>query len=128
MPDAMRKSDLVLPPSPAEARVDRMLLGSILLSPLAVGINTIVGYTVAHWAIAVNRKTENYAVAVFDLALCLVAVALAWRAQSSLSELSDATQDDRRKFMATLGILLSGFCAIVVVASTVALVTLLPSD
>ncbi len=129
MPEAPRRSDPIPLPTLQEQRIDRMLLASISLSPLAVGINTVVGFTVAHWAIAVNRKTTSYFVSVIDLALCGVAAMLAWRSQTSLAAAADdAPELGRRRFMAKLGLVLACFSAIVVLAATLAILILRPSD
>ncbi|MEK6397737.1 MAG: hypothetical protein V4734_06605, partial [Terriglobus sp.] len=97
---------------------------------LVVGVNTVVGYTVAHWTIAVNRNTASYAISLVDFALCVLAAVLAWHSlQASTNASGDAIPEDgRRRFMATLGLLLSGLAAIVVLAETLALLTLSPSD
>jgi hypothetical protein len=129
MPEPLRRSDPIPLPTLQEQRIDRMLLASISLSPLAVGINTVVGFTVAHWGIAVNRKTTSYFVSVIDLALCGVAAMLAWRARSYLASAADEVPElGRRRFMAKLGLVLACFSAIVVLAATLAILILRPSD
>ncbi len=40
-------------------KLDRQLLLSLALSPLAAGISTIVGYTVAHWIAIVGYKRHR---------------------------------------------------------------------
>jgi hypothetical protein len=129
MPEPQRRSDPVPLPSEQEQHIDRMLLSSILLCPVAVGINTVVGFTVAHWTVAVNRKSSSYLVSIVDLALCAAAGLLAWRANAQLAAADDSIPElGRRKFMAGMGLALSCFSAIVVVAATLAVVILRPSD
>ncbi len=123
--------ELAQPASPpkAERRLDQQLLGSILLSPLAAMINTIVGYTVAHWVCDVNRKTDAFIVTSVDLAFCVLAAVLADSARRKLGEGDDTSPEAaRRRFMAKMGLILSCFAAAVVLAGTLAVVTLDPCD
>ncbi len=116
-------------PSSADIRLDRQLIASLLLSPFAVLTNTIVGYTVSHWVCDVNRKTTDYIVCLCDLAICVLAAALAVSALRKLPR-ADETQPElgRRRFMAVLGILLSAFAALVVIAGALATLTVQPCD
>jgi len=110
-------------------KTDRALLLSLSLSPLAAGINTIVGYIVAHWITIVAYKRTGYLVSACCFILCLVAAVLAWNTQRDLAT-SDETypEDGRRLFMAKLSLLLAALCAVVVLAGTLVLVTLRPND
>jgi cytosine/uracil/thiamine/allantoin permease len=125
----MLRSDPIPQPSALEQKIDRATLASILISPLAVGINTIVGYTVAHWVCDINKKTTGYLVSAVDFVLCLIAALLAWWAYRRVRE-ADETQPEpgRRQFMAKMGLVLSVFAAIVVLAGTLAMLTLNPCD
>jgi hypothetical protein len=109
--------------------IDRATFASILVSPLAVGINTIVGFIVAHWVCDTNRKTTGYLVSAVDLALCLTAATLAAWSYRRLGE-ADETQMElgRRRFMARMGLWLSAFAVIVVLAGTLAMFSLNPCD
>lgn len=113
----------------SDRQTDRALLWSLSLSPLAAGINTIVGFIVAHWITVVEYKRTGYLVSAFCFALCVVAVGLGWNARRELV-VTDETfpEDSRRLFMSKLGMLLAALCAIVVLAGTLVLVTLGPSD
>jgi heme A synthase len=113
----------------SDRQTDRALLWSLSLSPLAAGINTIVGFIVAHWITVVAYKRTGYLVSAFCFALCVVAAVLAWNARPVLI-VTDETfpEDGRRLFMSKLGMLLAVLCAIVVLAGTLVLVTLGPSD
>jgi hypothetical protein len=124
MPEA-----LVHRSSPAAVRLDRQLIASLMLSPFAALANTIVGYTVAHWVCDVNRKTTDYIVCAFDLALCILAAMLAFTVLRQLPK-ADDTQPElgRRRFMAVLALLLSALAAIVVIAGTLATLTVDPCD
>ena len=125
----MRRSDPIPLPSPLDQKIDRAILGSLLISPLAVGINTIVGYTVAHWVCDSNKKTTGYIVSAVDFVLCLIAALLAWWAYGRVRE-ADETQPEpgRRQFMAKMGLALSIFAVLVVLAGTLVMLTLNPCD
>ena len=124
MPEA-----LVHKPSPAEVRLDRQLLASVLLCPLAAGINTVVGYTVAHWVCDVNRKTTGFVVSFCDLLLCSLAAVLALTALRQLDKADDSTPElGRRRFMAKMGLALAAFAAVVVFAGTLVMIVLQPCD
>lgn len=129
MPEATHSSDPVPLPSPQEQRVDRALLASVLLCPLAVGINTIVGYTVAHWVCDVNRKTTGYLVSIVDFCLCGIAAALALWSSRQLAPADETTPElGRRRFMVKMGLGLSMFAAAVVLAGTLAMFTMASCD
>jgi hypothetical protein len=116
-------------PSVAERRLDRYLLSSILLCPFSALTTVIVGYTVAHWTCDINRKTDSFIVAGVDFALCLVSAFLAYSAYRQLGPGDDTAPElDRKRFMAKLGLGLSAFSAVVVLAATCVVVTLNPCD
>ena len=115
--------------SAADQKLDRQLLLSLMLSPLAAGISTIVGFTVAHWITIIAYKRTGYLVSIIDFVLCAAAAWLAWDAQHNLTSPDETLPEDgRRLFMAKLALLLSALCALVVLAGTLVLVTLRPSD
>jgi hypothetical protein len=94
-----------------------------------MGINTIVGYSVAHWVCDVNHKRLSFLVSAIDLLLCVVAFVIAfasYRQQSPPDESVPA--GGRRFFMAKLGMLMSVLSALLVIAGTLAVVTLHPCD
>lgn len=116
-------------PSPIEQKMDRQLLLSLALPPVAAGINTIVGFTVAHWITAVASKRMGYVVSAISLSLCLISAVLAWNVQPRVIDTDDTVpQNGRRLFMVKLALLLAALCAIVVIAGTLVLFTLGPSD
>ncbi len=119
----------VTSPTTAERRLDRQLLLSVILPMGAACANTIVGFTVAHWITITASKRTGYVVSVACLVLCALAASLATRAQRQLGQSDDTTPEGgRRFFMAKLALLLSTIAAIVVIAQTLVLVTLGPSD
>ena len=120
---------LVHKPSPAEVRLDRRLIASLLLCPFAVLSNTIVGFTVSHWVCNVNHKRTDYLVCFIDLCLCLIAGWLSFAGLRMLPS-ADDTQPEigRRRFMAILGLVLAAFSVIIVLAGTLATLTLQPCD
>lgn len=124
MPEA-----LVHKPSPGEVRLDRQLLASLFLCPFAVLVNTIVGYTVSHWVCVVNHKRTDYLVCFLDLCLCAVAAILSFAGLRKLPP-ADDTQPElgRRRFLAILGLVLAAFSVVVVLAGTLATLTLNPCD
>jgi hypothetical protein len=115
--------------SAAGHKLDHQLLLSLTLSPLAAGISTIVGFTVAHWITIIAYKRMGYLVSASCFALCLVAALLAWKVRHGLSNPDETLPlEGRRLFMTKLALLLSALCALVVLAGTLVLVTLRPSD
>ena len=124
MPEAIAKNS-----SPAQQRLDRKLLLSLMLSPLAAGLSTIVGYTVAHWITISAYKRSGYLVSAICFALCALAAWLGLDARRRLASADeDLPHDGRQLFMAKLALLLSALCALVVLAGALVLVTLGPSD
>jgi hypothetical protein len=116
-------------PPPAQQKLDRQLLASLTLSPLAAGISTIVGFTVAHWVAAAGSKRMGYLVSASCFALCIAASLLAWPVRRKLGGPNETSPEDgRRLFMAKLALLLAGLCTLVVVAGTLVLITLRPTD
>jgi hypothetical protein len=112
-----------------EQRLDWLLWTGVLLGPLGMGINIIVGYTVAHWVCGVNHKTTGFVVAIFAFAMSLSALAISLNLRSKFAGAApDIPRDGRRHFMAGLGISLSIFSILVVLAGTLVLVTLRPCD
>ncbi|UWZ84139.1 hypothetical protein [Occallatibacter riparius] len=116
-------------PSPEEKRTDALLWTAFLLNPLAMGINTIVGFTVAHWTSDTGRKHYSYLVSAIDFLLCICALGISISLRSRFSESpEDVPIDGRRVFMAKLSILISAITALLVIAQTLALLTLHPFD
>jgi heme A synthase len=116
-------------PSAPRQKLDRQLLLSLALSPLAAGISTIVGYSVAHWITIVGYKNTGYLVSASCFALCAVAAWLAWDARRELASPDETLPEEgRRLFMANLALLLSALCALVVLAGTLVLIILRPND
>src|SRR5438270_11912409 len=125
----MRNSLEHTSPTHAEKRMDALLWTSFLLSPLAMGINTIVGFTVAHWTSDTGRKHFSYLVSAIDLVLCLCALGISaslYRRFRDADE--DVPIDGRRLFMAKTSILLSIMAMLLVIAGTLAVATLHPFD
>jgi hypothetical protein len=115
--------------SVTEQRTDMLLWIALLLGPLAMGINTVVGYTVAHWVCDVSHKRTDFLVSGIDLLLCGIAF---WLAMSLRRHFAGADENvpgnGRRYFMATLALLLSVISSLLVIAGTIALFTLHPCD
>jgi vacuolar-type H+-ATPase subunit I/STV1 len=115
--------------SPLDKRTDRSLWIALFLGPLAMGINTIVGYIVAHWTTDTNQKSVLYLVSAIDFVLCLTGMLISlsiYRRYGGADEL--APIDGRRFFMSHLAILLSILSALLVIAGTIAVVALHPTD
>jgi heme A synthase len=111
--------------SATDQKFDRQLL----LPPLAAGINTIVGFVVAHWITIIAYKRMGYMVSMSCFALCVLAAWLAWSAQRKLANPDETLpKEGRWLFMAKLALLLSALCALVVLAGTLVLIILRPSD
>jgi hypothetical protein len=116
-------------PSVQEQRTDLLLWISVLLGPLAMGVNTVVGYTVAHWVCDVNHKRMSFLVSAVDFLLCICAFLLAFTLSSNLPDAEDSLPElGRRNFMAKFGMLLSALSALLVIAGTIAAIILSPCD
>src|SRR5437764_3218922 len=112
-------------PSPEEMRSDTRLWMSFLLNPLAMGVNTIVGFTVAHWTNDTGLKHYSYLVSAIDFLLCVCALAISVSLYRKFSQAQDDLPiDGRRLFMAKLSILTSAITGLLIIAQTLALVTL----
>lgn len=113
------------PPDPAERRSDLWLWMAFLLSPLAMGVNTIIGYTVAHWTSDTGRKHLSYLVSAIDLLLCVCAFLISVSLYQRFRDVpEDVPIDGRRLFMAEVSILLSVMAALLVIAGTLAVAIL----
>jgi len=125
----MRDSRPVTEPAPAEKRSDAWLWTGLLLGPVAMGINTVVGYTAAHWTVDTARKAPSFLISAIDFCLCFLAffISLAMHRRFQDAE-DDAPIDGRRQFMAKLAMALSLLSALLVLAGTLALITLHPTD
>jgi len=112
-------------PSPAERRADGWLWTALLLNPLAMGVNTIVGYTVAHWTSDTGRKHFSYLVSAIDFVLCIGALLISYSLYRQYSQAEEGIPiDGRRLFMAKVTIMLSVLTALLVIAQTIAVATL----
>jgi hypothetical protein len=112
----------------SQQKTDRRLILALALPPLAAGVNTIVGFIVAHWITITANKRAGFFVSAVSLALCAIAAVLAWSGSSSIALDETLPHRGRQVFMAKLALLLAGLCALLVIAGTLALVTLGPSD
>ena len=118
------------PPKSPAARRDDAALWAVILVPLhAAGINTIVGYMVAHHACNVDKKGALLTVSVVDLLLAIGSGVLAAKMRTRFLRADDLQPEDgRRLFMANIGLLVSGLCLLIVVAGLLASVMLSPCD
>jgi hypothetical protein len=109
--------------------MDLLLWIAVLLGPLAMGVNTIVGYSVAHWACDVNYKRMSFLVSGIDFVLCICAFALSFSLLRRIPAVDESLPEaGRRTFMAKSGMLLSAISILLVVAGTAALFILQPCD
>lgn len=112
-------------PNPEEKRADLLLWTSVLLNPLAMGVNTVVGFTVAHWTNDTGRKGYSFLVCAIDVLICIGALALAVPLERRFRGTEqDVPIDGRRLFMARLSILISVLTALLLIAQTLAVATL----
>src|SRR3954465_1132622 len=117
----MRDPLLGTEPSPAEKQSAFMLWVALLLSPLAMGINTIVGFTVAHWTTDTARKNACFLVSAIDFALCISAFLISAFLHRRLRDVDDLEAiDGSRLFMAKLSMLLAVLALLLVIAGTIA--------
>lgn len=125
----MRRAAARTLPPPAEQRSDFLLWTAILLGPLAMGINTVVGYTVAHWTCDTNQKKFSYLVSAVDFVLCVVAYLLASSVHKQYRDADELLPENgRRLFMAKIGMLIAGISLLLVIAGTLVVITLHPCD
>jgi MFS family permease len=116
-------------PAAADRRTDSLLWLGILLGPFAMGINTVVGYTVAHWTSDTNQKHFSYLVSGVDVALCICGLLLAaflFKHHSEADELQP--ENGRRLFMAKLGVLISLVSILLVIGQTFVVLILHSTD
>jgi hypothetical protein len=118
------------PPKSASARRDDLALWAAILVPLhAAGINTIVGFTLAHHACNVDKKGALLTVTIVDLLLALGSAALAMMMRMRFQKADDvAPADGRRLFMANVGLLVSGLCTLIILGGLFATIILSPCD
>jgi hypothetical protein len=118
------------PAKPATARLDDVALWLALLVPLhAAGINTIVGYIVAHHACNVNKKGALLIVPIVDLTLAIGSGALAAMMRAKYHRAEDNHPfDGRRLFMANIALLVSGLCTLLILGGLLATIVVSPCD
>lgn len=121
----MRDSLADTKPSHEEKRKDLLLWTALLLNPLAMGVNTVVGFTVAHWSNDTGRKSYSYLVCAVDLLICIVSFFLAVGLERKFRTAEqDRPIDGRRLFMARLSVLAAFLTALLLIAQTLATITL----
>ncbi len=129
MPDAAAPSSIVKPADPPTDRNDHVLWLGLLLGPLAAFINTVCGYTIAHWVNQVGAKRTDYLLDVFDILLCVASFAIGYAAHRRYSGArQDEPLDGRRSFMANVAMLLAVLCLITILFQALNIVILHPSD
>ena len=94
-----------------------------------MGVNTVVGYTVAHWTTDTAQKKFLFLISAIDFLLCLFAFLISSSIHRRFQHAADdAPIDGRRQFMAKLAMLLSVLSGLLVIAGTLAVITLHPTD
>jgi hypothetical protein len=118
------------PEKPASARRDDFALWAAILLPLhAAGINTIVGFSVAHHACNVDKKGALLTVPVIDLILALSSAGLAAMLRAKFRGADDVhPADGRRLFMANFGLLVAGLCTLIILGGLFATILISPCD
>jgi hypothetical protein len=118
------------PRKPAASRLADFGLWAAILVPLhAAGINTIVGYSVAHHACNVNKKGALLSIPLIDLLLTIASAALAATLYARFRSADEVQPENgRRLFMAKLGLLLSGLCMLVILGGLCATLLISPCD
>src|SRR4051812_37836027 len=110
--DGMQTTDVVRREAieqPKSRGVDVALWAGILVPLHAAGLNTIVGFMVAHHTCNANRKTSLVMVSIVDLVLAIASGVMANGLRSRFQGAADEQPEDgRRLFMANLGLLVSG--------------------
>jgi len=118
------------PEKPASERWTDLALWAAILVPLhAAGINTIVGYMVAHHACNVDKKGALLTIPIIDLVLALAGAALAVMMRTRFRAADDVQPaEGRRLFMANVGLLISGLCALIILGGLFATILVSPCD
>lgn len=111
------------------SRVDGLLWLAVLLGPLGAFINTLFGFTIAHWVSQVASKLTGFLLDGFDMLLCVVGIGLALSlGRRFRTDRDDLPEHGRRYFMANLALLLAILSLVAVVFQTLNMVMLNPSD
>jgi MFS family permease len=125
----MRRAAEPTMPPPEQQRRDFLLWTSILLGPLAMGINTIVGFTVAHWTSDTNQKHFSYLVSLVDLVLCIVGLLIGLSLHKHYADADELLPENgRRLFMSKLAILVSAITFLLILGQTLAVMIIHPAD
>ena len=119
-----------VPEKPAHARREDFGLWAASLVPLlAAGINTIVGFSVAHHACNANGKGALLVMPIVDLLLTIAAGSLAYVLRSRFLHADDVQPvDGRRLFMANMGLLVAGLCTLIILGGLFATILISPCD
>lgn len=127
---AIEQHQVMPPPKTAADRRTELALWAAVLVPLhAAGINTIVGFIVAHHACNVDKKGALLVVPTIDLLLAVGSAVLAAMLRGRFQRADDVQPENgRRLFMANLGLLLSALCALIILGGLAATVILSPCD
>jgi hypothetical protein len=102
---------------------DGARLGSIFLGMFAIALDQEVSYFIVEWSCGARAHWPSFALSAVALLIALAGVAIAWRDLRALpagASAADGTADGRNRFLALLGLMLSGFFALAIVFETIA--------
>ena len=102
---------------------DGVRLGSIFLGMFAIALDQEVSYFIVEWSCGARAHWPTFAVSAVALLIALTGVWIAWRdlrAVPAGAAAADGTAGGRNRFLALLGLMLSGFFALAIVFETLA--------
>ena len=102
---------------------DGARLGSIFLGMFAIAFDQEVSYFIVEWSCGARAHWPSFAVSSAALLIALAGMWIAWRdlrAVPAGASASDGTAEGRNRFIALLGLMLSGFFALAILFETVA--------
>ena len=112
-----------------DSRHIRMLWAGLLLAPLAFLANLEIGYALVPVACGSGTTWPLHLVNAASLAIALVGGLIAWRSWNAVGRVwpdGEAGPLGRSRFLGSMGVLLAGFCALVILAQWTAVFLLNP--
>jgi hypothetical protein len=107
------------------------LWGAFIVAPLAWLIDLESSYAIVDWACSHDRRAVLFVIPLAALALIGVAAWLCWSAWSDLRrgvEFEGGSVEDRSRFLAVIGLMMSATFALLVVTTFAARYLLSPCD
>ena len=102
---------------------DGARLSSVFIGMFAIAFDQEVSYFIVEWSCGARAHWPTFAVSAVALVIALAGAYIAWRdlrAVPTGASASDGTADGRNRFLALLGLMLSGFFALAIVFEAIA--------